>query len=341
MRIATTCLLCALLALSLRSAAPDQNKASGDAQAFRDARKISDPQAKIDALRRFVAEYPKSSRASAADSLILETLVDKFPNRTSEIDRQAKIALKRAKGEFRMYDYNDVASTLADANVLLPRAERISQKSLNMLHEKTYVANMRKEYAQAKMKPPSDAALHRDFLKAHSSLQATLGRIYVRQGKTAEGEPLLKEALSDDSDNSAAAADLGELAARAGKSDEALAYLTRARLTGKLDHPQKKLLEDLYAKKHGGSMAGLKTIWTGNTQRSFRIRSTRLNIKPRVSRAIERCWRSCLQVQAAIRARAPIWRSMPSSNAIAERNWRYWRSISTFRNRIRWPIRMA
>ncbi len=256
MRIATYS-LCALIAFSL-PAAPPNKVVSGDQKAFADARKIPDPQAKIDALRRFVAQYPKSSRAGTANDLILETLVKKFPSRTNEIDRQVNAVLKRAKGQFRMYAYNDVASTLADGNVLLPRAERISQKSLKMLHEKAYKASVRKEYVQAKMKPPGDAALDRDFKKAQSSLQATLGRIYLKQGKTAPAESLLKAAYAGDPDNSAAAEDLGTLAAKAGRNDEALNYLTKARLTGKLEDRHEKLLENLYAEKHGGSIVGFE-----------------------------------------------------------------------------------
>ena len=49
------------------------------------------------------------------------------------------------------------------------------------------------------------------------------------------------------------------LAARAGNDDLALTYLTRARLTGKLDDSQQKQLETLYAEKHGSSNEDLET----------------------------------------------------------------------------------
>ena len=254
MRIAIH-VLCVLIGVSSPGASQDNKIVPADKKAFSDARNISDPQAKIDALRRFVAQYPKSSRADTANSLILETLVKKFPNRTGEIERQVKTILKPAKDEFRMYDYDDVASTLAEGNVLLPLAERISQKSLKMLHEKTYTATVQKQYVHAKMTPPNRADLHREYQKAHSSLQATLGRIYLKQGKTTAAESILKAAYADDPDNSAAAADLGMLAAGRGESDQALTFLTRARLTGKLDDSQQKKLQDLYAQKYGNSSA--------------------------------------------------------------------------------------
>ncbi len=258
MRIAT-CLLCASLALALPGQSQDNKPGPADRAAFRAARGLSDPQAKIDALRRFIAQYPKSSRVSAADGLILETLVKKFPTRTADLNSQVNTMLKHAKGEFRMYDYDNVASTLADGGVLLPRAEQLSEKSLKMLNKKSYTTAVRKEYIKAKMKPPNDADLEQQYKTAHSSLQATLGRIYVKEGKTAEGESQLKAAYADNPDNSAASGALGMLAAKAGNGDLALTYLTRARLTGKLDDSQQKQLETLYAEKHGGSQDGLES----------------------------------------------------------------------------------
>lgn len=257
MRIAT-CLLCAYLPLTLPDHSQGNEPVPADRAAFTAARGLSDPQAKIDALRRFIAKYPKSSRVNEANGLILETLVKKLPTRTAELNTQVNTMLKHAKGEFRMYDYDNVASTLADGGVLLARAEQISEKSLKMLNKRSYTTGVRKAYIKAKLKPPNDAVLEQEYKTAHSSLQATLGRIFVKEGKTAEGESQLKAAYADNPDNSAASGALGMLAARAGNDDLALTYLTRARLTGKLDDSQQKQLETLYAEKHGGSNDGLE-----------------------------------------------------------------------------------
>lgn len=188
------CLLCASLALALPGQSQDKKPVPADKAAFTAARGLSDPQAKLDALRRFIAQYPKSSRVDAANSQVLETLVKNFPTRTAELNGQVNTILKHAKGEFRMYDYDKVASTLADGGVLLPRAEQISEKSLKMLNKKSYTTAVRKEYIKAKMKPPNDADQEQQYKTAHSSLQATLGRIYVKEGKTAAGESQLKAA---------------------------------------------------------------------------------------------------------------------------------------------------
>ena len=127
-----------------------------------------------------------------------------------------------------------------------------------MLHEKSFESGIRKSYVEAKIKPPAQAELDKDYQKALASLQSTLGRIYLKEGNTAAGQPLLEAAYHSNPDDSAAAAALGMLADKAGRSDEALAYLTRARLTGKLDAPEQKRLDDLYEQQHGGSMAGFE-----------------------------------------------------------------------------------
>lgn len=256
---ATTRLLCVCLALAFTSWTQGNKLVPADRAGFSAARGTADPRAKVNALKKFVAQYPKSSRISAANGLILETLVKSFATGTAEINTQVDVMLKRAKGQYRYYEYDNVASTLADGNVLLPRAEQISERSLKLLNRKSYLASARKQYIEAKMKPPSDADLEQDYKSNHSSLQATLGRIYVKEGRTAEGESQLKAAYADNPNNSAASATLGILAAKAGNDDLAFSYLTRARLTGKLEEPQEKQLEALYAEKHGPSSDGLES----------------------------------------------------------------------------------
>ena len=160
-----------------------ETKIPADKQAYSAIKNMSEPQKKLDALRSFLVQYPKSSRVDAAQSLILETLVKSFPNRSNEIHRQVNVVLKQAKGDFRMYEYDEVANTLAGADTELPLAENISKKSLKALHEKAFETTIKKRYVEAKMKPPAQVELDKDYQKAHASLQSTLGRIYLREGK--------------------------------------------------------------------------------------------------------------------------------------------------------------
>jgi hypothetical protein len=249
--------VCCLI-LFAASSLSQNTKVATDKQALGAIKNISDPQQKLDALRQFLVQYPKSSRTGAAQSLILETLVKAFPSRTSEIHQQVNIALNQAQGDFRMYDYDEVAGILADDHAELPLARKISEKSLKMLREKTFTTTIKKRYLEAKMKPPEQAELEKDYRQAQSLLQSTLARINVKEGNVAAGQTLLKAAYSANPDNSAAAAALGMLDDKAGKSDEALTYLTRARLTGKLEADQQKRLEELYAQQHAGSMSGFE-----------------------------------------------------------------------------------
>ena len=248
-------LLLALISSSLPSMCSTYGM-TPDKVAYSKAINLPDPQAKIDALKLFAKKYPKSSRL--ANQAILETLVKDFPNRSSEIDKQIKGSMARVHGEERMYLDDSISNTLAEGGVLLPRAEQLSRRSLGKLNRKSYFANVRKELAAAKMEPLSDAELDHYFRQTRSMLQATLGRVYLKEGKIALGKPLLEAAYKDDPTNSAAAADLGTVAAQAGKKEEALAYLTKARLTGKLDAGQEKQLESLYRETHAGSPAGLE-----------------------------------------------------------------------------------
>ena len=247
---------CFLIPFAFAATTGNTNDSAGE-KAFENAERLSDPAARLDAIRHFTAQYPKSRIVGYANRAILKILVKNFPNLTDEIDKQVTVLLKRAKGEDAWYDYMDVANVLAGGNVLLSRAQTISRKSITMLKEKKLVASQRKYHALEHVSV-SDAELHSTFLEIHSELIATLGRIDVKVGQTSDGEVLLKAAYTEDADNSEASAELGTLAANAGRDDEALSYLTRARLTGKLEDSQQKLLEKLYADKHSASMTGFE-----------------------------------------------------------------------------------
>ncbi|MGC2656954.1 MAG: hypothetical protein WA324_03180 [Bryobacteraceae bacterium] len=258
------------LALSSQLSAQDQKNAKPpDQKAFVAARKIPDPQEKIDALHKFVAQYPKSSRAGSANRLILETLVKNFPKQTDEIQKQVGVELKNAKKDY--YRYDDVASILADHDVLLPQAQAISEKSQKMLKESKFVADEKKGYERAKMKAPDPAVIHKDYLETHASLETTLGAIYLKVGKAAEGERLLRDAYAADPTDSEAAALLGMIDAKAGHDDTALQLLVRARLTGKLTSEQQSSLDDLYSKLHGNSQTGLEDYLDAQYEKDFPI----------------------------------------------------------------------
>lgn len=251
MRLAL-CLLLAACAVWLHGA---PSAVPPDKQAFSAAQRIQDPAARLEALKAFLKKFPKSPRVEHVNGIILEILAKNFPDGSDELKQQVKVVLKRAHGD--VFAYNNVADTLAQGNALLDEAQRLAQKSVDKFREKKFVASERNEYRQAHMKVPDEAEMHKDFLREQSDLLSTLGAIEVKRDEISEGETHLKSAYNENPDNSQAAAYLGELAAKRNKDDEALTYLTRARLTGKLEKSQEELLKSLYAKTHSGSDTGL------------------------------------------------------------------------------------
>src|SRR5580698_10838024 len=70
-------------------AAAAKKQLPADQRAFKAARATMDPAKRLEAMRAFVHDYPKStSRVSRAQNDILTILVNNFPERTEEIDAQ-------------------------------------------------------------------------------------------------------------------------------------------------------------------------------------------------------------------------------------------------------------
>jgi len=240
-----------------------------DRKGYSEARKISDPGQKIDALRKFRADYPKSPLANIANDLILETLAKSFPERTGEIPNHVDLMVKNVKKAGRAARYQDVADTLADNGVALSQAEELARKALDQLTEKKFIEEQTKNYRKSKEKTPDEAKLKQDYRSQRARFVATLGKTYVKEGKLEEGERLLKEAYEMRPTLSSVAAELGKLAAKAGKEDAAFDYLVQARLTGVLKPEDQKGLENLYRKKHEDRLDGLDDLLDETYRKKF------------------------------------------------------------------------
>jgi tetratricopeptide (TPR) repeat protein len=222
-----------------------------DRKAYGEARKLTDPQKKVDALRAVIQQFPKSRYAEMADELILETMAKNWHDRTDEIRKQAEVVLKREKSS-RPFCYDDVADTLQKNGVLLDMAERLSIKAVK-------------------------AAKGKKYAKERGPFLTTLGLIHLQQGHTAEAQQDLKAALAADPDRAAASEALGNLALKDGRESEAFDYLVAARLSGNIKPESRRTLESLYAKNHGGSMDGFAALLDD----AYRKRSPEpLHLKP-------------------------------------------------------------
>jgi hypothetical protein len=263
-------LLLAVPFLATSAAADEPKKAEpADRKAYTEASKISDPQAKIDAYRKLINDYKKSPYVSAAQSGIFETTAANFPDRTAEINSLIAVQLKHAKGQSKASREQQIASTLAENNIMLDRAEGLASKSLRDYKESDYAAMMKKSYARSKLTPPTDARLHINYVSDRARYLQTLGEIDLKEGKADEGRKLLEEAHKDNPLRAAVSADLADLALKGGDEDAAYNYLLQARLTGipKPEHREK--FRELYRKGHGGTLDGYDDLLDSEYAKMF------------------------------------------------------------------------
>ena len=108
---------------------------------------------------------------------------------------------------------------------------------------------------------PTDDQLRTSFRAERASVQATLGQVLVKRGKTAEGEKVLKEAYAArpaSATMATIARVLAGSAKKAGDDPGQLEYLTTLALSGRITADEQKDLEAVYRKTHNGSLEGLE-----------------------------------------------------------------------------------
>ena len=171
------CLLLILVPASFSHAqasgsAPVEKQLPADVRAYKAAQAVVDPEKRLAAMRSFVKEYPKSSQVSDAQSEILKVLLDNFPERTVEIEKQAKLTVK---GSGKGY----VAEVLAEAGtngVDLKLAEKFAKEEVAHLGEASYDKETLASYAKYKQTPPKPEALHKGYVNDRAEALAVLAR---------------------------------------------------------------------------------------------------------------------------------------------------------------------
>src|SRR6185436_2041351 len=85
----------AMLSLSLAGISAQTAPAMPpDRKAFTDATKIKEPDKKIEALQKVIADFPKSQIAASAHQVIFETLVKNYPDQKDKILASADKAIE-------------------------------------------------------------------------------------------------------------------------------------------------------------------------------------------------------------------------------------------------------
>src|SRR5437762_13425069 len=108
---------------------PLANIVPPDQQAYRAAWLMADPQQQIDALGKVAADYPSSRYAERARMGALRLWVKVLPSQRTEILRHIDRMLKGEKAA-DPGPYDDVATILVDAGVLLDKAQNLSERTV-------------------------------------------------------------------------------------------------------------------------------------------------------------------------------------------------------------------
>ena len=263
----TACILACLITLPEKKihaqaaeAAPVKKQMPADRRAYRAAISIDDPDQSLAALHAFVKQYPKSSRVGYAQSAIFKLLINNFPQRTAEIESEARLQVKQAeKGPSRTQKENLLAWLLAEAGTTgldLPFAEKLSKDAVKHTAEAEYDKQTLAAYARYKAPPPKPSELHKQFADERSENLAVLADVYLHEGKQAEASPLIAEAYSlgplvDDVNTERA-----RLALLNHDDAAALESYERAQLVGAIKPIDVQNMAMLYRKAHNGSDAG-------------------------------------------------------------------------------------
>jgi tetratricopeptide (TPR) repeat protein len=211
-----------------------------DQKAYDEARRIKEPQKKIDALEKVIKDYPNGFVAFQARSEVLDVLIKNFPTQTDRIRAAAERYLRPM--DFIVFgggsNHVAVAVKLMDAGILLDWAEELAKKGAAQSEEETAKA-LRRQRARS-----NDA----------------LGRIYLKQGKTKLAKNHLKQALANDGELVTTLVALGQIAEASGDHKAALEYLASAAVRSTLKKADRQRMESAYRARHDGSLTGLEDL---------------------------------------------------------------------------------
>ena len=219
--------------VALPTPAPDQ-------KAYDEARRIKDPQKKIEALEKVVKDFPDKFAAFQARNDVLDVYVKSFPTQTDKIRAAAEKIFEPSKASPLALgsSYMNVATRLMDAGLMLDWAEELSTKG-SAMYEEEMAKGIRRQRARG---------------------QDTLGRIYLKQGKTKQAKTYLKRALTNDPELSSSMIGLGTIAESAGDHKAAVEYLTSAAVKTPLKKADRQLMETAYRATHQDSLTGLEDL---------------------------------------------------------------------------------
>ena len=244
-----------------------------DEKAYQAAQRIADPNERVEALIKLVADYPvypyirnvvytlfrdpnktirELQEPQKRDAAATKVMVDKFVAGTAA-------APAYARAEF----YYGISKNLVSSDILLDNAIELARKAIPLLSEEDYVANERRmAERKAHYTRLRDPGAHVDPFsveeaKAHfrafaASVNANLGNVLLQMGDLEEANQAFRDAYRIEPIMEAATG-LSEISERRGNASDELKYMMDAALTGRLPAAKLRHLEELYATAHGGN----------------------------------------------------------------------------------------
>jgi tetratricopeptide (TPR) repeat protein len=259
--------ICASHSLSAQAPPAAQSEVPPDARAYREAIRLPDPQRRIDALERFLSDYPQSRYASAIPNLILDLLIKGGDK--EKILAQANRVIDGAPDNAKSQTYHTIAIKLLGVGILLDEAEAFAVKAVSTLKEGKFLELQRQTYENRGQPPPPDAYLLRGFNSTRGTYLATLGQLYIKNGREAEAEKAFKDARKANPSLTVAMIGLARIVAKSGDNAKALEIMAEASVSGRMTEEARQLLEELYRKTHQGSLSGLEEMLDERYRRAF------------------------------------------------------------------------
>lgn len=228
----------------------------GDVKAYNDARQIREPEKKIEALEKFLADFPASFYVTTVKRELVQTLIKTFASQKEELLKQFDKLIAAVTESTKSDLFNTLAWELYLASVHLDEAERFASQSIALMNEQKFIEEQTNAAKSRNQPIPPTDELKKRFRASRANVEDTLGKIWLRQGKTAEGEKLLKEAFEANPTMSETAVALADLALKRGEDTRALDYLSSAVAVGRSSTGTREKLETLYARMHKDSVPG-------------------------------------------------------------------------------------
>jgi tetratricopeptide (TPR) repeat protein len=270
---------------SLLAQAPPatQSEVPPDDKAYREAILILDPQRRIDAMERFLVEYPRSRYAAGIPNLIFGWLIK--DGQKEKILAQANRIIDKAPENAKSVAYHAIAAKLLGAGILLDEAEVFAVKAVSTFKEGKFLELQRQSYNMRGQTPPPDAYLLRGFNSTRATYLVTLGQVYLKNGRDTEAEKAFKDAHKASPSLEAASIGLATTVAKSGDNARAVEIMAEAAVSGRMTGETRQLLEELYRNTHQDSLSGLEEMLDERYRRAFANPFRAKHYKPGSSRS--------------------------------------------------------